>query len=176
MRELLYEAAKHYRRGKALADRGDARGAAVAFEDALRELQAVRPQRMRDVLLAQVYLSRHQLDLDAGQSPADLRLGYAYARTTAEPNVRALAERLWRAAVASGRHRAPARTKGPERPRPDAPERSDRERERRGGRDRRGSGRTAGGAPAAGARAGDGAGAERAGSETAGGRGGADLD
>jgi hypothetical protein len=39
MRELLYEAAKHYRRGKALADRGDARGASVAFEDALRELR-----------------------------------------------------------------------------------------------------------------------------------------
>jgi hypothetical protein len=142
MRELLYEAAKHYRRGKALADRGDARGAAVAFEEALRELLAVRPQRMRDVLLAQVYLSRHQLDLDASQSPADLRLGYAYARTTAEPNVRAQAERLWLAAVASGRHRAPARPKAaarPERPRGDAPVRQERERERdrRTGRDRR---------------------------------------
>jgi len=138
MRELLYEAAKHYRRGKALAERGDARGAAVAFEDALRELQAVRPQRMRDVLLAQVYLSRHQLDLDALQSPADLRLGYAYARTTAEPNVRALAERLWRAAVASGRHRAPARGPGAGRGRSDAVGRP--EREKRSGRDRRGRG------------------------------------
>jgi hypothetical protein len=140
MRELLYEAAKHYRRGKALADRGDARGASVAFEDALRELLAVRPQRMRDVLLAQVYLSRHQLDLDAGQSPADLRLGYAYARTTAEPNVRALAERLWRAAVASGRNRAAPRPKAaprPERPRGDGPPRQERERDRRTGRDRR---------------------------------------
>lgn len=106
MRELLYEAAKHYRRGKSLAERGDTRGAGVAFEEALRELQAVRPQRMRDVLLAQVYLSRHQLDPDATEAPADLRLGYAYARTTAEPNVRAIAERLWSEAVASGRHRA----------------------------------------------------------------------
>lgn len=109
MRELLYEAAKHYRRGKSLAERGDTRGAGVAFEEALRELQAVRPQRMRDVLLAQVYLSRHQLDPDAEEAAADLRLGYAYARTTAEPNVRAIAERLWAEAVASGRHRAPAR-------------------------------------------------------------------
>jgi len=109
MRELLYEAAKHYRRGKSLAERGDTRGAGVAFEEALRELQAVRPQRMRDVLLAQVYLSRHQLDPDAAEAAADLRLGYAYARTTAEPNVRAIAERLWAAAVASGRHRASAR-------------------------------------------------------------------
>jgi hypothetical protein len=151
MRELLYEAAKHYRRGKALADRGDARGASVAFEDALRELSAVRPQRMRDVLLAQVYLSRHQLDLDAGESPADLRLGYAYARTTAEPNVRALAERLWREAVASGRHRAPARPKATpksERPRGDGPPRQERERDRRTGRDRRGRGsRDGGGSP-----------------------------
>ena len=27
----------------------------AAYEDALRELHAVKPQRMRDVLLAQVY-------------------------------------------------------------------------------------------------------------------------
>ena len=111
MRELLYEAAKHYRRGKTLAERGDARAAGVAFEEALRELQAVRPQRMRDVLLAQVYLSRHQLAPDDADAAADLRMGYAYARTTGEPNVRALAERLWRAAVAEGRHLAPARPK-----------------------------------------------------------------
>lgn len=109
MRELLYEAAKHYRRGKALAERGDTNAAAVAFEEALRELQAVRPQRMRDVLLAQVYLSRHQLAPNGRDAAADLRFGYAYARTTGEPNVRALAERLWRTAVAEGRHRAPPR-------------------------------------------------------------------
>ena len=108
MRELLYEAAKHYRRGRALAERGDDRGAAVAYDDALRDLHAVRPQRMRDVLLAQVYLSRHQLGGEPAQRASDLRMGYAYARTTAEPNVRALAERLWHEAVATGAHRAPA--------------------------------------------------------------------
>jgi hypothetical protein len=107
MRELLYEAAKHFRRGRALAERGDDRGASVAYDDALRDLHAVRPQRMRDVLLAQVYLSRHQLDGDAERRAGDLRMGYAYARTTAEPNVRALAERLWRDAVAAGVHLAP---------------------------------------------------------------------
>jgi hypothetical protein len=106
MRELLYEAAKHYRHGKSLAERGDGRGAAVAFESALRELQAVRPQRMRDVLLAQVYLSRHQLNPQT-RDLSDLRLGYAYARTTAEPSVRVLAEALWQAAIASGQHLAP---------------------------------------------------------------------
>lgn len=98
MRELLYDAAKHYRRGKALAERGDVRGAMVAFEEALRDLHAVKPQRMRDVLLAQVYLSRHEAGaaVDPERAAADLRLGYSYARTTREPSVRHLAESLWR--------------------------------------------------------------------------------
>ena len=148
MRELLYEAAKHYRRGKSLAERGDTRGAGVAFEEALRELQAVRPQRMRDVLLAQVYLSRHQLDPDAAEAAADLRLGYAYARTTAEPNVRAIAERLWAEAVASGRHRAPARAAAARRdrkPREDGDGQGQREGRGRGGRGKRRGGKGAGG-------------------------------
>lgn len=149
MRELLYEAAKHYRRGKSLAERGDTRGAGVAFEEALRELQAVRPQRMRDVLLAQVYLSRHQLDPDAAEAAADLRLGYAYARTTAEPNVRAIAERLWAEAVASGRHRAPARAAAAARrdrkPREDGDGQGQREGRGRGGRGKRRGGKGAGG-------------------------------
>lgn len=97
MRELLYNAAKHFKRGKALSERGDARGAMVAFEEALKDLHAVKPQRMRDVLLAQVYLSRYVLgqDSDPLQADSDLRLGYSYARTTAEPTVRHLAETLW---------------------------------------------------------------------------------
>lgn len=119
MRELLYEAAKHYRRGRALADRGDDRAAAIAYEEALRDLHAVRPQRMRDVLLAQVYLSRHQLEGEAPQRAADLRMGYGYARTTAEPSVRALAERLWRDAIERGEHRA-ARIPAPRTARPPA--------------------------------------------------------
>ena len=97
MRELLYNAAKHYKRGKALSDRGDVRGALVAYADALRDLQAVKPQRMRDVLLAQVHLSRYQVALAANtEDPLrDLRLGYSYARTTREPAVQELAEALW---------------------------------------------------------------------------------
>jgi len=98
MRELLYNAAKHFKRGKSLADRGDVRGAMVAFEDALVDLHAVRPQRMRDVLLAQVYLSRFQIarSVDPDAAASDLRIGYSYARTTHEPTVRQLAEDLWR--------------------------------------------------------------------------------
>lgn len=107
MRELLYEAAKHYRQGTTLMEQGDRAGAAASFGLALRELQAVRPQRNRDVLLAQVYLSRHQLDPRASQAASDLRMGYAYARTTAEPHVRALAEKLWLHAIEQGWHVAP---------------------------------------------------------------------
>jgi hypothetical protein len=97
MRELLYDAARHFKRGKALADRGDVRGAMAAFQDALRDLHAVKPQRMRDVLLAQVYLSRYQIGrgIDARRADSDLRIGYSYARTTHEPTVRQAAEQLW---------------------------------------------------------------------------------
>ncbi|MEX2534849.1 MAG: hypothetical protein WD273_04535 [Trueperaceae bacterium] len=114
MRELLYEAARHYKKGKALADRGDVTGAMVAFEQALRDLHAVKPQRMRDVLLAQVYLSRYQIagDNDRDAALGDLRRGYSYARTTREPIVRRLAEELWRRSVeqAKARHAALAET------------------------------------------------------------------
>ena len=99
MRELLYNAARHYKRGKALLERGDVRGAHKAFEEALLDLHAVKPQRMRDVLLAQVYLSRYQAgrEVDPRGARADLQLGYSYARTTREASVRQLAETLWRA-------------------------------------------------------------------------------
>jgi len=97
MRELLYNAAKHYKRGHSLAERGDVRGAMVAYADAMRDLHAVQPQRMRDVLLAQVHLSRYKVALDAAPEDAleDLRLGYSYARTTREPAVQELAQSLW---------------------------------------------------------------------------------
>ncbi len=96
MREFLFSAARHFRRGKTLADRGDVRGAAVAYREALEDLHAVKPQRMRDVLLAQVYLSRAQIEaeLDPERAASDFRLGYSYARTTQEPHVRELAERM----------------------------------------------------------------------------------
>ena len=94
MRELLYDAADHFKRGKALAEGGDVRGALRSFEDALSDLHAVKPQRMRDVLLAYVHLSRYELaaSLDSASADSDLRLGYSYARSTGEPAVRKLAE------------------------------------------------------------------------------------
>lgn len=97
MRELLYNAAKHYKRGKELSSRGDVRGALAAYKDALRDLHAVKPQRQRDVLLAHVYLARYQLavNLEPQMAEADLRMGYSYARSTKEMSVRQLAENLW---------------------------------------------------------------------------------
>jgi hypothetical protein len=104
MRELLYDAAKHYRHGRALAERGDVRGAMQAYRDALKDLHAVKPQRMRDVLLAQVYLSRYVIgrDVDPRRADSDLRTGYSYARTTHEPHVRLMAEELWQGRIAEG--------------------------------------------------------------------------
>ena len=98
MRELLYNAAKHFKRGEALASQGDDRNAVDAFSDALRDLHAVKPQRPRNALLSQVYLSRYGAAkrLGAASAEGDLRMGYSYARTTREPAVRVLAETLWR--------------------------------------------------------------------------------
>ena len=98
VRELLYSAAEHYQLGKALDEQGNWRGALNAYSDALRDLHAVKPQRMRNALLAQVYLSRYQVakQLRMSRADSDLRLGYSYARTTREPAVRELAETLWK--------------------------------------------------------------------------------
>lgn len=97
MRELLYSAAKNYKHGKLLAEQKDVKGAMRAFSEAIQDLHAVRPQRMRDVLLAQVHLSRYQIALSINDKSAaqDLRFGYSYARSTSEPQVRELAELLW---------------------------------------------------------------------------------
>jgi len=97
VRELLYNAGGHLRRGKALAEAGNRRDALRAYADALRDLHAVKPQRQRDALLAHVYLARYGLALDKRDKAAqhDLRVGYSYARTSAEPGVRGLAETLW---------------------------------------------------------------------------------
>lgn len=99
MRDLLYKAADAYKQGSALAQAGELRGAFHAYSEALRSLHAVKPQRKRNVLLAQLYLSRYQVATKLGHKRAegDLRLGYSYARTTQEPHVRALAEELWQA-------------------------------------------------------------------------------
>lgn len=102
MRELLYNAGGHLRRGRACAEAGNRSGALKAYADALRDLHAVKPQRQRDVLLAHVYLARYALapDKTAQTAQHDLRVGYSYARTSAEPGVRGLAETLWRGFLA----------------------------------------------------------------------------
>ena len=98
MTGLLYEAAAHYRRGRELEASGMRHEALDAWQSALKDLHAVRPQRNRDVLLAQVYLACHvaSRDQDPASALTSLRFGYSYARTTREPHVRILAEELWR--------------------------------------------------------------------------------
>jgi hypothetical protein len=97
MRELLYSAAEHFKQGKVFSDGGNLNGAMTAYAAALRDLHAVKPQRMRDVLLAQVHLSRYQVarSVNTKEALEDLRLGYSYARTAREPSVQELAEKLW---------------------------------------------------------------------------------
>lgn len=96
--QLLYDAAAHYRRGRELEARGEKEGALAEWRAALRDLHAVAPQRMRDILLAQVYLACHVAGLedDPEAAAVSLRLGYSYARTTRDASVRKLAEELWR--------------------------------------------------------------------------------
>lgn len=98
MREILYQAADHYTRGRTLAEQGNTAAALREWRQAARDLHAVMPQRMRDVLLAQVYLACYGVskDTDPERAVADLRAGYSYARTTREPAVRLHAEELWR--------------------------------------------------------------------------------
>ncbi|HLR47427.1 MAG TPA: hypothetical protein VK092_09740 [Deinococcales bacterium] len=96
--KLLYGAAGHYRRGRELEADGHREEALQAWQAALRDLHAVAPQRMRDILLAQVYLACHIASRtdDPEGAATDLRLGYSYARTTRDTSVRQLAEDLWR--------------------------------------------------------------------------------
>jgi|SRR5690625_686636 len=105
--KLLYGAAAHYRRGRELEAEGSRQAALEAWQAALRDLHAVAPQRMRDILLAQVYLACHIASRadDPERAAVDLRLGYSYARTTRDASVRKLAEELWnerREALAAG--------------------------------------------------------------------------
>ena len=112
MRELLYNAGGHLRRGRVLAETGDKRGALRAYADALRDLHAVKPQQQRDVLLAYVYLARYSLAEGKRDWAAqhDLRVGYSYARTTGEPVVRLLAENLWESYLTEEHTRAADKT------------------------------------------------------------------
>jgi hypothetical protein len=118
VRELLYKAGGHLRRGRELAAAGDYREALAAYGAALRDLHALKPQRQRDVLLAHVYLARYQLAAEKGAKGAqhDLRIGYSYARTTGEPGVRLLAESLWQQHLAGRAAQAEAGRSVSERP------------------------------------------------------------
>jgi hypothetical protein len=101
MRELLYNAARHYKRGKALA-----RARRRAGRDGRLRGGAAGPARREAAAHARrAARAGVPVALPGGArggprgARADLQLGYSYARTTREPSVRQLAETLWRASA-----------------------------------------------------------------------------
>ena len=97
MQELFNKAEHALQQGHALADQGDIHGAITSFSQALKHLETIKPQRRRDQLLADVYLSRYQVSLNfSGPSAySDLRWGYSYAKTSQDLFLRSKAEQLW---------------------------------------------------------------------------------
>lgn len=94
---LISEATDHINEAKALAQQGDVHGSMSAYEEALKVLHTVSPGDERDLMLAQVYLSRYENASKFKLTPdaSDLRYGYSYAKTTKDVEARALAEALW---------------------------------------------------------------------------------
>ncbi|RDI96616.1 hypothetical protein DV704_02055 [Meiothermus sp. QL-1] len=71
--------------------------ALVSLQDSLGLLEAVRPSKERDGMMALAYLRLAQVQLELGRPQEAERafmLGYSYARTSREARVRRLAERL----------------------------------------------------------------------------------
>ncbi|WP_027459871.1 hypothetical protein [Deinococcus murrayi] len=98
MRPAYLTAARHLQLGREWAVEGDQEQAIGAYEEALRLLRSLPPERTRDVLLAHTHLAYYQtlalLGDDAGQE--HLHLGVSYARSTRDPLARAIAEECLR--------------------------------------------------------------------------------
>lgn len=66
------------------------------YRDAIELLRGLPPERDRDILLAHLYLRQYQASYQqSGRSEdalAELHLGVSYARSTRDPEARALAE------------------------------------------------------------------------------------
>ncbi|MCP2015054.1 hypothetical protein L1280_002206 [Deinococcus sp. HSC-46F16] len=94
MRPAYLTAARHLQLGREWAVEGDQEQATEAYEEALRLLRSLPPERTRDVLLAHTHLAYYQtlalLGDEAG--PEHLHLGVSYARSTRDPLARAIAE------------------------------------------------------------------------------------
>lgn len=69
--------------------------ARALLAEAEAQLRGLRPSSARDGLLALALLG--QAELGGPEAAARLRLGVAYARSSRDPEARALAQRLWNA-------------------------------------------------------------------------------
>ncbi len=91
--QVLVAASRMLREGQAQALSGKTQQASASYRRALGLLRDLPPDRLRDVLLAYLYLAEYQTLGLAGHEAEDcLVLGVSYARTTRDPLARAIAE------------------------------------------------------------------------------------
>ncbi|RIH87394.1 hypothetical protein Mlute_00950 [Meiothermus luteus] len=93
MQRLLDQAALLIRKARELPPQE----AVASLKEAVGLLEAVRPSKERDGMMALAYLRLAQLEGQRGRRQEAERafmLGYSYARTSREERVRRLAERL----------------------------------------------------------------------------------
>ncbi len=96
--EAYYASVKHLAAARERALLGHTDAALRDFQKALRRLQALPPERTRDILLAHAHLGRYQTLVLSGRRGGieHLDLGVSYARSTRDPLARALAEECLR--------------------------------------------------------------------------------
>ena len=97
MEKLIDSAQRYFQEGLKRAEIQDARASLDYFQRAVKDLILLKPDKKRDSLLAQVYLSRYEVgkEIDFDKALTDLRVGYSYAKTCMEPAVQEKAQILW---------------------------------------------------------------------------------
>lgn len=96
MRNVFYQIALSLKTGREKALEGDKNGAVQAFDNCIRDLKQLPPERTRDVLLAHSFLAKYQTmaldDKNNKRAQESLHYGVSYARSTRDPLARAIAE------------------------------------------------------------------------------------
>ncbi len=97
MQELFQNAENNFSEGQKKEKTGNLRLSCDYYQKSLDDLQALKPSKARDTLLAKVYLARYHASKDfrGPLAQKDLRYGYSYAKTCKEPIVQTLAEQYW---------------------------------------------------------------------------------
>ncbi len=103
MQELYENARNYFEEGQKQANNGQLRASCDYYQKSLDDLSALKPSKMRDSLIARVYLARYQASKDfrGPLAQKDLRFGYSYAKTCKEPIVQAVAEEYWHEVLAN---------------------------------------------------------------------------